>query len=54
MNIELGKLKATLLEAAKACEDPVGIVEFNLTESAGVTEPHSKIILVKFWVDKGE
>lgn len=54
MNIELGKLKATLLEAAKACDDPVAIKEFRIEEGAGVTEPYSKTITVQFWSTRGE
>lgn len=50
MNIELGKLKQALEEATKACDDPVGIVEFRVEESAGVSEPYSRTITVKYWV----
>lgn len=53
MNIELSRLKEVLLEAAQACNDPVAIVEFRIEEAAGVTEPFSRTIAVKYWV-KGE
>lgn len=50
MKVNLNRLKTILQQAAEACNnDDVRIVSFSIVEGAGVIEPHSFTIQVKFW-----